>query len=649
MANKKIKNAVPKPIPQTSKPAPKPKVSNTETENSVKKFSVHIKLALLLGIIAIVAYANTIRNGYVLDDCSAISENTIVMQGVSAIPEILATPYRRGFFITSNDLYRPLSLVTLAVEYEFFGLNPAPNHAINILLFGGCVIMLFFFLNRFFEQKKMAVAFIAALLFALHPIHTEVVANIKSRDELLCFFFAFLSLNVFMKYMETGKMGQLIVGTFCFFLSFLSKESVVTFLAVLPLIFFFYKNENRKRSIYITVAAVLVTIIFLAIRFSVLNNYNANNITEIDVVDNGLASKTLSLESRLATAVLILGYYLRLLLVPYPLICDYSYSTIPYTHFSDPLVLLSLAIYLFLAYYSISNLIRNRKNPFAFAILFFLITISLFSNIPFLIGATMGERFMFFGSVGFCLVVALLIEMLIREKDEDGIAILKNPIVLGIIVPVALIYAVITFDRNTEWFDNYTLYKSDIVKAPNAGKLNYFYGLELEKTIAENEKDPVKQKQIREEGIKYLAKSISIAPDFGDAHANLGNAYYCIGQYDSAEYHESIALRQNPINTMTLNNLSTVYYMTRKYRESLELSRRAIALKPGYVNAYTNMGRCYVNLGQWDSVIYIINKGIAVDPNYVFSYQILAFTYKTLGRLDSAQKYEAIVNKLTPH
>src|SRR6185436_1377839 len=134
-------------------------------------------------------------------------------------PELLLTPHMRGYLIIPNDLYRPLSLVMFAIEYQFFGPNPAAGHFFNILTFIGCVIMLFLFLDKFFGGKKTAIAFIGALVFAVHPIHTEVVANIKSRDELLCYFFGFWSLNLFMNYMKSGKMWQLLMGTSVLYLA----------------------------------------------------------------------------------------------------------------------------------------------------------------------------------------------------------------------------------------------------------------------------------------------------------------------------------------------------------------------------------------------------------------------------------------------
>ncbi len=239
MANKGNKKTNPQPAKQQHN------VAATQTE-SKKTFTVSTKLVFLLGIISFLVYANTLGNGYAVDDGSAITDNTIVTRGVSAIPELLYTPYRKGINLASNDLYRPLSLVMFAVEYQFFGLNPVPGHFMNVLVFCGCVILLFLFLDLLFERKKTAVAFVAALLFALHPIHTEVVANIKSRDELLCFFFAFLSLYLFIKYIQSKRIILLMEGMLCFFLSILAKETAYTFLAIVPMVFFFLPQREQE-------------------------------------------------------------------------------------------------------------------------------------------------------------------------------------------------------------------------------------------------------------------------------------------------------------------------------------------------------------------------------------------------------------------
>src|SRR5579871_6117340 len=217
--NKKtIPQAAPaKPVKPVAQPAAK--VKPLQEDNNL--FSIR-NLCIILGLVSFVIYFNTLWNGYVLDDVMVLKENTMVMQGTKAIGELLTTPHMRGYLVIPNDMWRPLSLVMFAIEYQFFGPNPMVGHFFNIVTFAGCVIMFFLFLDKFFDRKKTVIAFIIALVFAVHPIHTEVVANIKSRDELLCFFFAFLSLNIFMNYMKSGKMMQLLIGVGVFFLSLMS-------------------------------------------------------------------------------------------------------------------------------------------------------------------------------------------------------------------------------------------------------------------------------------------------------------------------------------------------------------------------------------------------------------------------------------------
>ena len=256
MAKKPNNQPLPKPTP-----AKAPVV--TKTAPATKEWLTVTNLCIALGIISVLLYINTLVNGYVLDDVMVLKDNLIVKKGISGIGELLTTPHMRGYLIIPNDLYRPLSLVMFAIEYSLFGLSPAWNHFFSVLTFAGCVMMLFLFLDKFFDRKKTVIAFVAALVFAVHPIHTEVVANIKSRDELLCYFFAFWAMNAFMNYMDKGKITALIGGTALLFLSYISKETVITFLAIIPLVFFLYHNTDKKRAILIMAGTVVATAVFL--------------------------------------------------------------------------------------------------------------------------------------------------------------------------------------------------------------------------------------------------------------------------------------------------------------------------------------------------------------------------------------------------
>jgi protein O-mannosyl-transferase len=631
-------------IQRQSQPS-KGAAANLSKSDSAKKMPPTIVAAIILAAISLLIYSNTLNNKYVLDDFTVIKNNSIITKGIEAIPTIFTTPYRRGWFITTNDLYRPLSLATFAIEYQLLRGEPELMHVLNMLIYAGCVLGLFFFLDELFQKKRTVAAFIAAFLFAVHPIHTEVVANIKSRDELLCFFFAFLSLNVFLKYLKTDKLQHLLLGAACLFLSLISKESTVTFLAIVPFVFFFYRNENKKASILITVSTVAVTVIFLVVRMSVLHAYNADNASYVIFIDNFLVGAPLV--TRWATAILILGYYMRLLVVPYPLICDYSYNSIPLVGFGNIYVILSLLFYGAVVGWGIVRFIKNRKDPYAFAIIYFVVTISLFSNIVFVIGAAMAERFTFFCSAGFCWAVALLAETFVIKPVSNDLSVLRNGKSLAFLLPVGLVFGLLTYNRNNDWYDNQTLFRADVQKSPKDSRLTYYLGTELA-TDAKTERDQQKKMQMLLEGVQNLYQSKAVYPEYNDVLSELGDAYFMLGKVDSAELYDNKAIALNPKNSLAINNLAGIYFTRKDYRNALTTTQKALEINPNYVNAWSNIALCYLHLGIYDSGVIVLRKALTIDPNFGAAYENLALLQRAMGAMDSARYYAGIAQKYNP-
>lgn len=611
-------------------------------------FSVNY-LCLALGVFSFLLYANTLQHGYILDDVMVLKDNMLVKQGIKGIPELLQTPHMRGYLVIPNDLYRPLSLVMFAIEYSLFGLNPAVNHFFNILTFAGCVIMLFLFLNKFFEGKKTAIVFIAALIFAVHPIHTEVVANIKSRDELLCYFFAFWSLNLFMNYMKEGKMRQLVLGCFILFLSYISKETVITFLAIIPVLFFMYSNENKQRSIFITGATAVATIVFLVIRTVILNKYNANQPgATTDFMDNALVGAP-SMAMKIATEFFILGKYLWLMFIPYPLLANYSFNSIPFVGFGNIWALCSIAAYGVLAFFAITRLIKNKKDPWAFAIIFYLATLSLFSNFPFLMGAEMAERFSFFASTGFCIAAALAIEHWIIKADATNVMSIKATKTLMILVPLVLVFGGMTVARNGDWKDEYTLYKTDLEKSPDDSRLYQYLATAIAENMYPEEPDSTKRKEMDKESISYLKKALSIYPDFAEAHVELGRLYERARMYDSAVAQDTRALQLKPMNATANNNMGSVDITLGKYQEAIPYLKRSIEGNPNFKFVYLNLARAYKQVKEYDSAAKNYNLMLAFDPNYADGQKELATVYFMQQKYDSAAVHFRIVTQLTPN
>lgn len=214
---------------------------------------------ILITVFTFIIYFNTISNDYSLDDNLVIQGNEQVMQGFSAIPEIFTSHYRES---DRNEYgYRPLAKATFAIESEFFKQNPHVSHFINILLYIILLLLLFRLLNVIFPEVSRALNFVIILLFAAHPLHTEVVANLKNREELLCFIFAAAAVLFIMKAYSSKKYKVLYasVGIVSIVFSVLSKQTGIIFCVIIPLMLlqFHYKpmdffkdlNPDKRRKL----------------------------------------------------------------------------------------------------------------------------------------------------------------------------------------------------------------------------------------------------------------------------------------------------------------------------------------------------------------------------------------------------------------
>lgn len=584
-------------------------------------------LALLLAVFSFLLYINTIGHGYVLDDLAVIKQNTFVKEGVSAIPKLLATPYLKGFkraadTTASNDLYRPASLVMFAAEQQVGGDSPLLHHLVNILLFAGCVVVLFLFLDLLPGIRGSGIAFVAALIFAAHPIHTEVVANIKSRDELLCFFLAFASLLVFAAYTRSGKIVHLAGGALLYFVSLLSKETSAAFLIIIPLVFFCHLNSDRQRSIRITVGPIASFLIYIAIRYAVLIHYNANHTQIIDLMENELVGAP-SAASRLATAILVLGYYIRLLFIPYPLSSDYAFNSIPFVGFDNIWVWITIILYCALAAIGIARLMKKQGDLWAFGILLFITTLVLFSNIVFLVGAVLAERFLFFASAGFCLAVALLLSRLGKARH-----VLYSQQMWLVLCPLLLVCSLLTFSRNKDWKDNYTLFSADAEKYPANARLWYNLGFEQSNTLLEEATDINEKVKLVNGSIADLQKAVAIYPNYAMAHNDLGKLFQRVQQYDSAEAHLKRSIALNPKDPVNKTDLGGLYFTQGNYRLAAYYCNQAALIEPENTEILNNLGLCYLMLHQYDSAMIFAGKVVKIAPDNKLAAETIAAAKK---------------------
>lgn len=611
------------------------KVSGSENKRFLNR------LAFVLFAISFLVFANTLKNGFALDDIEVLQKNNYVIKGFAGIPEILSTPHLRGFMITPNETYRPLSLVAFAIEYGIWGENAFMGHLMNLLWFGLGIVLLFRFLQKVMGEGSQWVAFIATLIFAVHPIHTEVVANIKSRDELMCFAFAMFASLKFIDYCASKNLKSLIVGAVASLLAFLSKETVITYMAVLPLVLYFVSGDRKSKAI--SYVSFLVTAgIFIGLRTIVLHAYN-NEIAPVHLMDNSLAGAP-NAASKFATIFLILGKYLKLTIFPFPLCSDYSFASIPFVTFSDPMVWVSLVLVVAIAALAVIRLIKHGKDFWAFGILFYAATLALFSNVFFLLNTALSERFLFFPTVGFALVVALAINKWLVNASLASFSNVFNFRVLLVLGPVVCFYSIVTIARNSDWFDSETLFEADIQKVPQNACLNYCVGYHYVSTKYE-QAPPQERAAILDEGIKFLQKSVLIAPTYANAQTELGHAFFTKAMYDSAEVHTSMALKINPNASDAVNNMAGIYFVKGDYKNALVTCRKALEIRPNYAQAYYNIGLCHNFMKSYDSSITYLKRALQLDPGFKKSHSILANNYKNLNQPDSMKKYELLASR----
>lgn len=624
-------------------------------------------LNIVLFALSFVLYFNSLSNGWALDDYGVIKEIPFVQQGFSGIDEIMATGYRTGLTIADNDLYRPLSKVAFAIEWWASPDSPGLHHFVNVILFGLSVVLLFRML-RMYMSSSLLIPFLASALFALHPLHTEVVANIKGRDDIFCFLFFTLAAIRYHKFMSAPTWKHLIIGSVWFFLSFLSKESAITFVAVIPLMLWFFHPSFSLQPVFkVGGSLVAVTVLFLLIRTAVLDGVSGGT----PVVDNYIAGIDSPITQR-ATAIFIAGIYLVKLFIPYQLVCDQSMNELPVVGAGDWRFLLSLAAFLALAAFAIFRL--RQRHVISFGILYFLITFSLVSNVVILIGTNYGERLLYAPSLGLCIALAWLITNFI-QREEGSASMLSNffkanrkaILTVGVI---AVPFAGITINRNAEWKDNDTLYLTDKTKAPESAKLRFYYANEITQSVRIDiyRKGSPERLNIINNALPDFRKAVEIYPGYGLAAQKLGEMYFEKGMNDSADYWYKHAIRVNPGQAMIRNNYGRFLFSTGRMDEADYQFTMALRLNPGYADALNNKAGSlgmkagsYVVLAQkypagaavWNQrAITLFNqsleyslKAIAYSPDYIQAYETTALTYTNLGDQANANKYRNLANE----
>ena len=614
----------------------------TNTTTVVKKSSVIFVYALICFLFAFALYSNTLKHAYVLDDNDNFTKNTVITKGVQAIPTILKTTYRYGTNNLSDHIYRPLSQIMFAIECQISPNDPSISHLINVFFYALSCLLLFIVLCKYMRQVHVIIPLTITLLYAAHPIHTEVVANIKSRDEIMSFFFLMLSLLALYAWFTKAKWWSLLLSMLLLFLAFMSKEGVVTMLVLFPIMGFYFTDAKHKTILTGSLILLIPTVIYFIIRQTIILKYSVSS--TILIVDNMIVG-THSPATHFATAIMLMGKYLLLTIIPYQLISDYSFNQIPIIGLANPMFIISLLIYIFILIYIIKNIIK--KNMIAFGLLFFLITISLYSNIVFQIGTSFAERLMFLPSLGLCIAFVFFITHLIKVSTNNNVHNNINVLRLKPLFPIIFSLILMTFIvkthvRASEWRNETTLFSKDVERSPNSAHMRLYWGL----VLADNalKEDSIKCDIITHQSIEQFVKGLSIYPKYADCYEQLGLAYYRLKDPEKAMTFYNEALKINPKKAITWNNIGVIYVEKGDYLKAKEAYTKAVAIDPRYLQAYLSLGSTLGAMAKYEEAIDMFKICIQLEPSNVSAYKKIALSFQYLNNKAEAEQWTEKAN-----
>lgn len=493
--------------------------------------------AFYIPMLALLLYVNTLTNGFTLDDVLVITKNTYVKEGIKGIPSIVSYDSFHGYFqqkeqtnLVAGGRYRPLSMVLFAILYQFFGSNPLPFHFFSLLLYLLTAVALFKTISLITRDNKgitPAFAIITTLLFVAHPVHTEVVNNIKSADELLSFLFSILSLSFFINGYDKKSNKHFLSAGGLFLLACFSKENALPFIAIFPLVIFLFRNAHSRSILYLVkslIPVLLAALLYVVVRGEVLHWKFG---TESDVLINNPFIKwngaqwiPFSTAEWSATNIYSLGMYLKVLLFPYPLTHDYYPRQFEILNWNDPYVLLSA--FLILGLLSLLFTYRKWNKVILFSIIYFFSTISIVSNFLFPIGTNFSERFVYMPSLGFCAVTAILLSKIPTINIQRLLLTL-------IIVP----YSLFVISRNEDWKSNLSLVEADYQVSSNSAKINNSYAAQLLEIAIKAQSIPERSKLLAQAQLMYN-QALKINPTYLEALFGRGSTYFVLGNYPLA-------------------------------------------------------------------------------------------------------------------
>lgn len=553
---------------------------------------------LCLVAATILAYQSVWQAGYVWDDDVYVTANKLL-----TAPDGLR---RIWFSLDSPSQYFPLVYTSFRIEHAFWGLNPAGYHWVNILLHSANALLVW----RLLERLRLPGAWLAAAIFALHPVQVESVAWITERKNVLMGIFFLLALLFWVKFLDgpSKRIWKFYALSLIFYaLALLSKTTACTLPAALLLILWLRKMPIDWRRL-----AQITPFIVLGIGMGLVTIWweRYHQGTQGALFSIGLAERFL-------VACHALWFYAGKLLWPVGLAFSYPRWTISAANPLDygwlfATAALGIAIYF---------LRRGAGRSVEVAALFFAATLSPVLGFIMLYTfrfSFVADHYQYLACIGpIALAAACLARLDVLKSSKLWVKAMLGGTLL-------LTLAALTWRQAQVYRDPETLWADTLEKNPNSWMAHSNLGTEL-----------LRLGRV-DEAIVHYKKALEIDPNYAAGHNNLGNAFLRLGRLDESLAHLQKALEIDAAYPEAHNNLGNTLMQMGRVDEAIAHYRKAVEVDPKYVEAYNNLGAALLQIGRVEESLAHLRKALEIDAENGEVHNNLGNTFLRLRQLDEA-------------
>ncbi|SHI57258.1 Tfp pilus assembly protein PilF [Desulfatibacillum alkenivorans DSM 16219] len=579
---------------------------------------------LILCCLTIAVFANSLESPFIWDDERLIQENPWITDAGN-IPAFFSPDYWDQLHpIKSSSQYRPVRVSSFALDYAIWGENPTGYHLTNLLLHLANVVLLYFAVFWLLGGKKeeqdkgaLLIPFVCALLFAVHPIHSEALNLIKNRSELLAFLFVLSALALFAKAKDRDGLPYVLYLTgalACFFLALASKETalVLPFLA-LWLLWVFEREKGFLSNGFQVLPMFVLLAGFAAFRLLVFESPEAEPQTAL-----GLAAQA-------SIIFKTIGAYVFMLVLPVNQTVDIPMPA----SLASPDVLIGWAFLIAAVAYGVKTW---RKNPeYLFALGWIAFTLAPASNLQYLESRPLAEQRLYMPSAGYCLILGIL---LVRLMSMDRRA-LKN-LGVGLTVALAAVYAWGTFFQNSLWREPVKLWTRALKHVPDSPRPWYNLG------------NAYMAKRMYTDAVAAFEKTLELDPGDPDALNNLACAQVSLGLLDEATANVREALKTDPNSAVAYYNLGNAMAKSNRLSEAVMYYDMAVSLKPDFPMAQCNLGYLLFKMGNPEKARERLSIALALDPENALIRTVMANVLSAEGDLEQARVHYQKALELEP-